>query len=205
MIYNKHNFSIHSLCDKDRDYLGVHVTPEFTEVTNGHYLFRVSTPEIDMDDVPEAPNHPRISPEMISKEDNICDFVIHKDSGKAIENMIPNRHSYLPVLSNTWLGANTNKEQVEFISTDLEIANSKIIRKAEGKYCNTDKIWSDKEIKVSLGFNPDLMLKLCQQLKKMDIKYVKMDIRDENEAIELTGKSIETGQDIRALLMPKKG
>jgi len=202
MIYNKNNFSIHALCDKDRDYLGVHVTPKFTEVTNGHYLLRVSTPEIDMDDLPEAPNHPRIAVQT-NAEEEACNFVIHKDSGKAIESMIP-KHSF-PALNSAWIGANTNKEQVEFISTDLEITNSKIIRKLEAKYCDTDRIWPDKEIKASLGFDPDLMLKLCQQLKKMDIRHIQMSIRDENTAIELTGKNNETGQDIRALLMSKKG
>ena len=202
MIYNRNNFSIHALCDKDRDYLGVHVTPEFTEVTNGRYLLRVSTPEVGKEDLPEAPGHPRKELKEEERE-TIGSFTIHKDAAKAVENMIP-KEKYPIILDNTWLGMNTNEEQAEFISTDLEVANSKIIRKIDGRWPKTDSVFPSGEIESTLGFDPDLMLKLCQQLKKMEVKYIKMDIRGENSPIELTGDINETSQKVKALLMPKK-
>ena len=86
--------------------------------------------------------------------------------------------------------------------TNLETTTPVNAKRIEGKFPRTDMIWPDKEPVLELGFNPDYMMKLCQQFKKMDISYVHLKLHGSQSAMELTGESMETGQKVRALLMP---
>lgn len=206
MIYNRNNLSIHALCEKNGRPTtdGIHFTEDYTEVTNGHYLMQVDLPEVDLNDLPELPNHPtKKFPNSFHKK-NGCDFLIHKSGAQEVEKSIPTR-CRIPTLAHAWLGAATGKENVEFITTDLEISSSKIIRKVDERYFATEKIFPDEEKVESLLFDPSYMLQLCQQFKKMGITSVKMETRGPKTAITLSGACMDTGQKVRALLMPRQG
>lgn len=204
MIYNKNNFLIHALCDKDgRDEVtGIHLTSKFTEVTNGRLLLQIETPKVDLNELPESTNPIMKFKDEVEKE-SLCDFVLHQDNAKEIEKTIPKKASY-PILQNTWLGVNTNKEQVEFVSNNLGITSSRITQKPQIQYFKTENVFPDKEVKISVGFNPELMMKFCQVLKKIGVKTIKMDIRNDTTALEFFGVIPETDQSVRGLLMPKK-
>ena len=96
MIFNKTNFRIHSLAEKaSGDYsTGIRVTPDFTEVTNGHYLVRVDAPfkgkrKEALRDLPICGDFKPVEKE--------CRFVISADSAKEIERNTPNKE-HIPVL-----------------------------------------------------------------------------------------------------------
>ncbi len=201
MIYNRNNFAIAVLAPgAERHYLdGIHITPEFTEVTNGHYLVRVSRPEgLEVADLPAV--HEIMTGK---KKGQKIDFILPASAAKEIEKAIP-KNGTIPILRNAWLGDNTNEEYIEFISTDLETHRPIKARKIEAKYPNTEAVLPKTPPNMSIGFNPDLMIKLCQQFKKMKINAVKLDLRGITEAMALSGQCPETLQKIEALLMPIK-
>lgn len=200
MIYNKNNFIIASLCPGDygRYYLdGVHVTPKYTEVTNGHYLMRVQAPVQAKEDLPEIENH------KIIKED-VKPFTFPAKASMQVANSIPTNQRTLKQLEHTWITENSNEEEVEFITTDLEVKTPIKANKLEGKWANTQAVFDngdEKEVILSTGFNVDYMLKICQLLKKMKLKGVKLEMYGEKEAMRLTGKTASE-QEVKILLMP---
>jgi len=57
---------------------------------------------------------------------------------------------------------------------------------------------------LELGFNPDFMIKLCQQFKKNNVKIVKLSLNGSTSPMQLDGRNSDTDQKIMALLMPCK-
>ena len=203
MIYNKNNFSIASLCPGEwgRYYLdGVHVTPGHTEVTNGHYLVRVSVPfkgkalKETLKDLPKVENH---EPKNNGEER----FVFPAKDAQAVANSIPNERN-LKVLNNTWITENTTKEEAEFVTYDMSTTKPIKARKIEGKWANSDAILDNLgEPEMTLGFNAEYMLKICQVFKKMKLQAIRLDIYGEKKAMRMAGKT-EEGQEVIVLLMP---
>jgi len=198
MIYNKNNFIIASLCPSERYYLdGVHVTPKYTEVTNGHYLMRVQAPVQVKEDLPEIENH------KIIKED-VKPFTFPAKASMQVANSIPTNQRTMEILKNAWITKNSNEEEVEFITTDLETKRPIKARKVDGKWANSqavfDNVNKDKAV-LKTGFNVDYMLKICQLFKKMGLKEVKLEMYGEKKAMRMTGKT-ENGQAVEVLLMP---
>jgi len=114
MIYNRNNFSIASLCPGDERYYinGIHFTPEHTEVTNGHYLARVSVPFSGRrlkEALNELPKVEHYEPKDNGKEE----FTFPADACVEVERAIPKEKS-LRQLNNAWITENTNKEEAEF-------------------------------------------------------------------------------------------
>ena len=54
---------------------------------------------------------------------------------------------------------------------------------------------------MTLGFNPEYMLKICQVFKKMKLQFVRLEIFGTEKAMRMTGKT-EEGQEVIVLLMP---
>lgn len=207
MLYNKHNFQIASLSPGDQRYYldGIFVTPDYTEVTNGHYLVRVTRPEgLKVEDLPVIPDHKVkrfTKKERDEKEDH---FILPAAAAKEIEKAIPGKNGTMPILSNAWITNKTKGDQVEFITTDLETARPFLARKVEGKWPKTEAIWPTEDPGLTIGFNPDYMIKICQQFKKMDIRFVKLDLYGLTKSMQLSGKNLDKGQEIKAVLMPCK-
>ena len=198
-VFNKNNFMIHSLASGYPSHAkeNIHVTSDFTEATNGHYLIRVYTKDEKEADVPETDNLKALKEKI--------DVLIPANSAREIEKAIPKKQ-YPQILNHTWLGENTNDDTVEFICTDLETWKPTVVRKVKERYPNTESIISsmgkDKP-KVTIGFKSEYMEKLCQQFKKADIKGIKLSIYGDDKAMKLEGKNSD-GQEVLVILMPTK-
>jgi len=170
MIFNKTNFRIHSLAEKEARYYlnGIHVTPDYTEVTNGHYLIRVDAPYKGKrkEALKDCPIVNEQSP--IEKE---CEFVIPADTAKEIEKNIPKERS-LTQLNNAWV-VEDKEETATFVTTDLETTKPVTFRKVDEKFPRTDAIIDDvsKKAPITIGFNAEYMMKICQQYKNVFFHY----------------------------------
>ena len=198
-VFNKNNFMIHLLAPKDTAYYqhNIRITNDFTEVTNGYYLLRVSSKEEKKENLPETDN--------LKPSKRKIDTIISANSAKEIEKAIPKKH-WNPILNNVWVGQNTNKETIEFISTDLDTWKPVIARKCiEVKYPNTDKIMTDKlkdKPSAEICFSPTYMEQICQQFRKAEIGMIKLSFYGANKAMKLEGTKIESNQKITVILMP---
>jgi len=203
MIYNKNNFSIHNLEDKHSGNMVhniIHVTKEFTEITNGHYAVRVYAPYGDYVDS-KAEDLPNVGEGMgVKKDFESC--VIAVNVAKEIEKAIPKMNT-LPVLENAWITEHTDKEHVEFCTTDLEITRPIRARVEDIKYPDIDNVQPKGQPEFKIAFNAEYMLKICQQFKRMDIKTVAIDFFGENGVMKIFGKTTDM-QKIEVLLMPMK-
>lgn len=204
-MYNKTNFRIASLAPgKERYYLdGIHITEDYTEVTNGHYLMRVDSVKKDEhDDLPEKEG---MKP---TKDEINC--TIDAKVSKEIEKAIPtyNKVRTLPILQHAWVIQNgEDNNQVKFGTTDLEHDKILIANKIEGKYPNSESIIEGlkKEKPITkISFNPEYMEKLCQQFRKAEIRGITLTIYRDKKAMQLKGENIEEQQKIVAVLMPMK-
>ena len=204
MIYNRNNFSIASLCSgESRYYLnGVHFTPEHTEVTNGHYLVRVSAPfsgkslKEALNDLPKVEHH---EPKKENGNGEEC-FIFPATACVEVERAIP-KEKTLPQLNNAWITENTNKEEVEFVTYDMNTTRPVKAQKIEGKWVNSEAIMPKDKPEMTLGFNPEYMFKICKLFQKMKLRQVRLDIYGEKKAMRMIGKT-EDDQEVIVLLMP---
>lgn len=204
MIYNRNNFSIASLCpgDEGRYYInGIHFTPEHTEVTNGHYLARVSVPftgkalKEALNDLPKVEHY---EPKNNGKEE----FTFPAKECIEVERTIP-KERHLRQLNNAWITKNTTEEEAEFVTYDMNTTRPVKARKVEGRWPNTDMIMPKDTPEMTIGFNPEYMLKICQVFKKMKLNAIRLDLYGDKKAMRMVGKT-EDGQEVIVLLMPMK-
>ena len=203
MIYNKTNFRIHSLAEKESRYYlnGLHVTPNYTEVTNGHYLIRVDAPfsgkrkEV-LKDLPTPNNY-----KPVTKESK---FILPADTARELEKNIPNERS-ITILNNAWL-VEDKEDEATFITTDMQTTKPVTFRKVDQRFPNTDSILEKipKDAPITIGFNPDYMIKICQQYKKAGIQGVALSLYGTETAMKIQGKDVHNEQTITSLLMPMK-
>ena len=200
MIYNKNNFQIADLAPKENTHYlnGIHVTNSYTEVTDGHYAVRVSTPKDGEKMVEEFPRLGNKKPVELLEED---DCVISSKFAKAVGDAIP-KNQNKPVLENTVM-VEFDKENIEFAVTDLDVTRFLRGRKIDSKFPDIDTVIPTGEGKCVAGFNPDYLIKIMQQYKKMKIKTVRFDFYGENKPIKVTGKDLE-GQECLSVLMAVK-
>lgn len=196
MIYNKYNFSIRVLAGGGNPFYGdsLHITKEYTEVTNGHYLVRVYIPvDNNVDELPDC------------GYDVAEDFngrVISTKLAKDVEDSIP-KSCHIPILKNAWITKNTTDKKIEFCTNDLEVVKPIISNVEESKYANTEAVIPKETPEIDIGFDPDYMIKILQQFKKMGIDVVNLEIFGDDRAMKLNGETYEK-QKIVAVLMPKK-
>ena len=201
MIYNRNNFSIASLCPGDERYYlnGIHFTPEHTEVTNGHYLARIAVPfsgkklKEALNDLPKVEHY---EPKNNGKEE----FTFPAKECAEVERVIP-KAKYLKASNNTWITENTTKEEAEFATYDMSTKKPIKARKIEGRWVNSDAIMPKEKPEMTLGFNPEYMLKICQVFKKMKLRQVRLDLYGEKKTMRMIGKT-EDDQEVIVLLMP---
>jgi len=199
MIYNKNNFQIADLAPKEGGYYqdGVHVTNDYTEVTNGHYVVRVSTPKDGKKLVEEFPFG--IGKKPVELEKNGC--IISSKFAKAVSDAIPKKPT-LPVLENT-VTVESAKDDIEFAVTDLDVTRFLRGRKVDSKFPDIDAAIPKQNSEHVVSVNPDYLIKILQQFKKMKIETVRFDFYDENQPIKITGKD-DKEQECFALLMQMK-
>ena len=195
-IFNGDNFAISALCDK-RSYPVVRVNSEFTEVTNGDYLFHMPTPKIVGDDLPLGS-----SKELRDEKER--DFVISELAAKDIEKNIPK--GSMPILKNVWLVESLNENTASFLMINLDVEKKISVRIEDTRFPNTESVWPKGVPEIEIGFNPEYMIKLCQQFIKSDdrkVKAIRMKIYGKLQPIELQSTK-QDGQLPKALLMPCK-
>ena len=199
MIYNKNNFQIAELTPKEGKYYqnGVHVTNEYTEVTNGHYAVRVSTPKDGKEMVSEFPLLNGKEP--VELEEDGC--IISSKFAKAVGDAIPKNLS-LPVLQNT-VAVESKGDDIEFAVTDLDVTRFLRGRKIDSKFPDIDAVIHKEDGEFVISVDPDYLIKVMQQYKKMKIKTARFDFYGQNSAIKITGKD-DKEQKCLSILMPVK-
>lgn len=199
-VLNKFSLDLVILAEKENRYYlnGLHVTSEFTEVTNGHYVMRISNVKVDPNDYPVGPNGETLYTKPI-------DIIVPTEVVKRLQKNIPTK-VHIPILQNAIPGGNTKEDMssVEFVMFDLTVWSPIIFKPENAKYPNTDAVMPEKQAELEIGFNPDYMIKICQQFKKNGVGCVKLSLYGAESAMQLEGKNMDTNQEIKAVLMPKK-
>jgi len=193
-IFNKFNFAIHTLCGK----MGMRVTSEFTEITDGFCLFRMPIPELVEGDLPIGIDENELVKEKM-------DFIILPNTAKDIEKNIPQSQT-MPVLENGWIVKSEKEKTVTFKMTNFDTEKKISVNPRDGRWPNTESIWPKDEPVAEVVFNIDFMIKLCQQFSKSDdrrSKTVRLKIYGKEKPIMLESTKDE-GQKPKALLMPCK-
>ena len=130
-VFNKTNLNVSKLCDTSRHYLGLHVTNNYTEATDGHIAVRVEAMKQDPSDMPGCPGEINQSP--IEEDFSV---IISKDNAVKLLKSLPK--SRLPAIDQkTWVYSN-DKEMIGFSMTDLESWTPLILRKEEAKFPDID-------------------------------------------------------------------
>jgi len=200
LIYNKNNFQIADLAPNENRYYqnGIHVTNKYTEVTNGHYAVRVSTPKNAEKMVEDFPMLDNKKP--VELEEDGC--IISSKFAKAVGDAIP-KNPNLPILENAVL-VESAEDMVEFAVTDLDVTRFLRGRKIDRRFPDTNSVIPKGDGKFIISANPDYLIKILQQYKKMQIKTVRFDFYAENEPIKITGTNADKEQECLVVLMPTK-
>lgn len=198
-VLNKFSLDLVMLVGRDHQISGIHVTSDFTEVTNGHYALRITNVKIHADDYPAGPDGGAVYTEPI-------DIVIPENVAKRIQKNLPIGMTTIPILQSAVPGKNTKKDgtNVEFITYDLEIWSPLNFKPVDMRYPNLDRVLPTEHPEMIIGFDPDYMIKLCQQFKKNGVTTVKFSLYGADKVMQLEGKNMDTSQELTALLMPKK-
>lgn len=136
---------------------GIRVTPEHTEVTDGHCLMRVATPKMSVKDFPVIEG-------ASAGTDQFEPFQIFSEDALAVSKAIPRKATF-PVLQHAAVGkASDANGHAELQVTDLQCPRVFQARKMEGPWPDTDRVIPEKgKAKLSIGLNADLLVKILQQ------------------------------------------
>lgn len=217
---NRHNLSIANLADKgDRSRFtlsAIHVTPEYTEVTDGHVLMRVANPDLTSDSFPVAPGLNAAEGNAILSRENALDLI------KAL----PSKNR-IPILATAALCSNgtvdaDGKPTRYMVVTDLENVVKKAVE-TKGNFPDTDRVIPKVDsMEFAIGFDARLLGALCDQFIRMGNKkqIIPMQFHFQApsekkdykgtvsgyhcQAALITGKT-EEYQDVTAVIMPIKG
>lgn len=89
--YNKNNFILAKL-DTDRYHDSIHVTPDFTEITNGHYLVRCNSLKLDSENYPIPGIREHFRPDQVTTLEKNGDgktaYLISKDQALELQKNI---------------------------------------------------------------------------------------------------------------------
>lgn len=203
-VFNKTNLNVSKLCDISRQYLGLHVTNNYTEATDGHIAVRVEALKQDPEDMPGCPGEFNQAP--IEEDFNV---IINKDNAAKLLKSLPK--SSLPIIDRkTWVYSN-DKEMIGFSMTDLESWNPLILRKEEATFPDIDAVLPKED---KQGFEITLDANILSKLAnfyasncKNSIKLIfhKDDSGDLNpDGIIMFQGVTEDEQRVSSLLMPMK-
>lgn len=167
---------------------GVHVTPEFTEVTNGHILVRLPKPDADPNDYPKIEGTEPDSPD---------DVILPAEALKGWK--IPKANS-LPILA--YLRMTSHNGTVDLASTDLEIARVNRVQPLEGVFPNTNNV-IPRDRKPAFAFSPKELKLIVSWAIKHGVKSLTFHPAEhpDTEAMLITGR-LEDGREATIVLMP---
>jgi len=200
-ILNKHCTSLADF-DEEKGYAGVHITSDFTEVTNGFYLLRIDNPLVNVEDLPG---------ELPQEGEPDLDVVLPKEAVKDMHHELKKKKSS-EILTYGVITAESNDEEKERVKIGTydnyggervaEIKCSKII------FLDTDRAFPTGEPRMEVLVNPRYLFAVAKflnsQLRRgVDVPLVKVGIYDpEREPVRFEFTNPDTGQKTVALLMP---
>lgn len=163
---NVHNLSIAALCPKEEARFtlnAIHITPEFTEATDGHFLMRVDKPDISQDSFPTIPDgnggtlEPNEEPALLGTDE--CAVLC-----KALKMKTP-----IPVLATAALVRNGSARYV--VATDLETVTKKAVMDGAVSFPDVDRAMPKAEdADFVIGFDVHLLARVFTQMARMSDK-----------------------------------
>jgi DNA polymerase III sliding clamp (beta) subunit (PCNA family) len=206
-LLNKLNFLVAPFASKeDSRYTlkAVHVTPEYTEATDGHRLVRITTPK---DSASEFPRVPGFTPNGSPKS-----FLLPVDAAKTIQKAVPKTH--IPVVNHAAItGTGDENKPVAIAVTDLDNPQVFQPRPVTGQYPNTDIVIPKDDAAAVFQFTvrADYLAELCKAIQDFagDGKYrpgiATLTFYGPSKAVRLDARNENTDQNLIAILMPYAG
>jgi len=134
---------------------GVHVTPDFTEATNGHLLVRLPKPDMDPADFPVVEGTEPDAPD---------DVILPVESLKGWK---PAKGNSIPILN--YLRLTSHHGTVDLASTDLETCKVNRVKPIEGTFPKTDKV-IPAGLEPAFAFDPVYLKLLASWAQKHGAK-----------------------------------
>lgn len=199
MLYNDLNLSVARFASKNEykpEVIGVFFTPDKTCATDTFRLLEVS---VNKNMKPEE--FPRL-PDGTTAMRGMKPFIIPADSVKEMVKMKRGKNPSLPILEYIAV-SRVDDNQVNFFSTNLEVGDTRMIRRLEGTFPDYEAIMPKGEPKVKIFLNGKMLSELLDTLSKVskDAK-VEMKVYGETQPIYFEASNAE--QKARGLLMPMK-
>lgn len=202
MNINKLNLEISQCASKEegRYHLnGVHFTKDYTESTNGHVLGRITYPtQMDIEELPA-----QIKSDL---KDKIDDFIVPL---RGIKDLKFPQKVILPILQYVYVDVeSTNKNGVaRFSSTDLETTPVTEIRKIDGEFPETDRVWPKEEEAVFEICIDSNYLKIMADIASKFSKHggCKLTFYGIDSPVKIHAYNSDTDQTFTGVIMPMKG
>jgi len=199
-ILNKHCTSLADF-DEGEGYAGVHITSDFTEVTNGFYLLRIDNPSVNVEDLlGEAPQ----------EGETDLDVVLPKEAVKDMHHELKKKKSAEILTYGVVTADSKERKKRVKIRTYDNYGDERVaeIRCSKEVFLDTDRAFPAGEPRMEFLVNPRYLFAVAKflnsQLRRgVDAPSVKVGIYDpEREPLRFEFTNPDTGQKTVALLMP---
>lgn len=174
----------------------IHFTKDFTESTNGHILARMSYPEPQFDPA-DVPDVIKTGPKEL-----IQPFIIPV---KALKDVKFPKRSSLPVLMDLYVDVDSTNQNgnAKFGMTDLQTTSTPEVKKMEGEFPETDRVWPTIAPVIEICVNPAYLKTMCDIAGGMGDK-IKLTLYDANSPIKVSARDNNTQQEFTGLVMPMR-
>ena len=191
MLYNEHNLAVAKIASKSEireELAGVYFTKDKTTATDSFRLLEVSTPEFDPKDYPQV--------EGASAMRGIQPFIVNAKMLREIK--LPKKTS-LPILKNVAI-KHLHDNRVEFLTTNLESAEIKNVRRINATFPNYEQIFPTGEPVAEIQVNGEYLAELVAIMAKLDpTSAVNIKFYADNKPVVFEAGTAQKG---RGLLMP---
>ncbi len=200
MNLNKLNLEVVRAASKDASRYNLnalHITPNYTEATNGHILARMTYPvQFEPGDVPEVIK--------TGKKEDIIPFMVPIDALKGIK--FPKKVS-LPMLADLYIDveATNGNGNAKFGMTDLQTTTQPEIRKIDGEYPDTEACVPKGEPVFEISLDGRYLATLAEMASGLNIRTGGITLRfyGFNSPAVMTAHNEE--QEFYGLIMPMNG
>lgn len=193
MLYNKHNLAVAKIASKyehRQEIAGVLFTKDKTVATDSFKLL-----EVEVDKTLRTEDFPSRNDEKAIAETE--DFIIPAKDLKTIK--LPNNKK-LPVINTAAIVA-IDENEVQMITTSLEVGEKKYFRRTKGEFPDYKAIIPTTAPVVSFSVNAKYLIEILSVMEKMGNNgEVKIEIHGENKPIMILGGN--ENQKARGLVMP---
>lgn len=200
-VLNRHNFEIAELASTDEDRLifcGINVTPEGTQVTDGHLAVMVSS--LDRQQASLFGEMEGIEP-----ADCFTPFVLDRESALKIARAIPKKSEepIYPIIDAT----SEDNDRAMISVNDLLRQEIVRARKIEGKFPAVEKLCPDKDAARHLILmSPDLLLAAMKTISKFckghELHSIELRVFGPGKGLRIDATGL--GQSLTAVIMPQR-